>query len=166
VEAMPTFILDKNVKTFEKHGVLSKSEIHSRYEILVENYSKTIHIEALTLIDLVKKNIVPAVLATEGELVTLLKRKKQVGEYSVALEENLLKKLSGLADQLVKRLEELEEVAVNVPAEDSLTVAKYYRETVFSKTLELRMAVDELETAVGSKNWTLPTYAELLYSVL
>jgi len=164
-EALPAFILPKNIKLFTKHGVFSESEIFSRYEILLENYQKTIHIEALTMIDLVKKEILPASISYQNELVTLLNSKKAC-DIDTGLEETLVKKLSGLTSSLYKKLENLEAMVLNTKTiSDSLELAKYYRNSVFMAMTELRVIIDELETLVAKKYWSLPTYAEILYSV-
>lgn len=165
VEALPTFVLPKNVEMFKKHHVFTESEVHSRYEILLENYQKTIHIEALTMIDLVKKEILPSSLSYQTELVTLLHGKKACGIASEP-EETLLIKLSSLTASLYKKLEELEAAVLCVKTiKDKLELARYYRFSVFMAMTELRLIADELETMVAKRHWTLPTYAEILYSV-
>lgn len=166
-EALPAFVLPKNMEMFGRHNVFSEHEIHSRYDILLENYSKTINIEALTMIDMVNKQIIPAVIAYENELAQLIMNKKALGgEVSASLEEKLLDKISRLADCLGKRLEHLSEQTIAVrDIKDSLELAKAYREKVCTAMSELRLIVDELELLVSSKHWTLPTYAEILNSV-
>ena len=166
VDALPTFILPKNIAVFTKHHVLTESEIASRYEITLENYQKTIHIEALTMIDLVKKEIIPASIGYQNELASLLERKKTIGEFESTLEEQLLKKISLLSTCMFKKLESLENSLLQTKSNDNcLTLAKFYRDVVFNNMSELRLLVDELETVVAKKYWSLPTYAELLYSV-
>ncbi len=165
VEALPTFVLPKNVEMFKKHHVFTETEIHSRYEILLEGYQKTVHIEALTMIDLVKKEILPSCISYQSELVTLLSGKKACG-IQAEPEETLTKKLSTLTAALYKKLEELETSILNgKTTADSLELAKYYRNSVFMAMTELRLVIDELETMVARKHWSLPTYAEILYSV-
>lgn len=164
-DALPAFILPKNIELFTKHGVFSESEIHSRYEILLENYQKTIHIEALTMIDIVKKEILPASISYQNELVALLNSKKACA-IDFSLEETLVKKLSALTSSLYKKLEDLETMVLNTKTiSDSLELAKYYRNSVFMAMTELRVIIDELETLVAKKYWSLPAYAEILYSV-
>ena len=166
VEALPWFIEPKNVALFTKHAVFSESEIHSRYNILLEGYCKTIHIEALTMIDLVKKEIIPASLGYQKELCELLQKKKALGAYESGLEEFLLGKISGLSTRLLKKLDLLEDSLLKTKEEDDeLALAKHYRESVFGIMSELRLVVDELETIVAKEYWRIPTYAELLYSV-
>jgi glutamine synthetase len=166
VDALPAFILPKNIAVFTKHHVLAESEIHSRYEILLEGYQKTIHIEALTMIDMVKKEIVPSSIGYQNELAKLLQCKKAIGEFDTTLEEQLLKKLSTLSACLFKKLEILENSLLQTKSNDNcLELARFYRDVVFSNMSELRLLVDELETMVAKKYWSLPTYAEFLYSV-
>lgn len=166
-DAMPAFVNSKSINLFTKHNVFCAQEIHSRYDILLENYSKTINIEALTMIDMVKKQIIPAILGYEKELSDVIIQKKAISqEISTSLEENLLNKISKLAECLEKRLDQLTVQTISVKGiKDSLGLAKAYREKVFMAMSELRLVVDELETLISSKHWTLPTYAEILNSV-
>ena len=166
-DAMPYYITDKNTKVFTKHCVLTGTEMHSRYEILLENYCKTIHIEALTMNEMVKKYVFPAVIEYEKELAgTAVKKKAFSSTISCRLEETLLTNISGLSDLLYERLNTLESNIlslqnINVPLE----IAKYYRESILISMQSLREVVDELETLIGKKYWTVPTYGDLLYSV-
>ena len=166
VDALACFTDSENVRVLTRQGVLTESELHSRYEIMLEHYCKTVHIEALTMIDLVKKEILPAALCYEAELCSLLGAKRGCGVFDTAAETRLLTKLSDLCGCLVKKLELLEEALLRTKTqEEMLTHAKRYRDTVFAAMSELRAVVDELETLVAKKHWSLPTYAELLYSV-
>jgi len=167
-EALPALIHPKNVDMFVRHGVYSKHELHSRYEILLENYSKTINIEALTMIDMVNKYVIPAVVAYQKELAELILSKKSISpEIETTMEENLLNKLAMLSVSLEKRLNNLSEQTLEVrKLSDNLAVAVAYREKVFMAMNELRLVVDELEMLVSSKHWTVPTYSEILNSVL
>ncbi len=165
VDALPSFIAEKNTRLFEKHHVFTAVEIHSRYEILLENYCKTLHIEALTMIDLVKKEVIPSCINYQNEFASLINAKAG-GEYDSLLEDTMLKKLSRLSSCLIKKLEALEnsllETKTNV---DTLTLAQFYKDTIFSNMSELRLVVDELETSVSKRHWSLPSYGELLYSI-
>jgi glutamine synthetase len=166
-EALPAFILPKNVELFTRHRVFTEHEIHSRYDILLENYSKTINIEALTMIDMVNKQILPAVLAYENELAQLILNKKAVSsEITTSPEENLLNKIAKLSECLGKRLEYLSEQTIAVrEIKDNLKLAIAYREKVCTAMSELRLIVDELEMLVSRKHWNIPTYAEILNSL-
>lgn len=166
-DALPYFIHSKNVDLFTKHHVFSESELYSRYEILMENYYKTIHIEALTMIDMVKKYIIPSVLSYQGEIASIANNKKQLAPtLSCELEENLLENLSRLGNCLYKKLDVLETSVLNSKNNSDLfEMAKYYRESIFINMQHLRGVVDELETLISKEYWTLPTYSELLFSV-
>jgi len=167
VDALPAFISPKSIELFTRHHVFSESEIHSRYEILLENYSKTLHIEALTLIDMVKKGIIPACISYQNELLQLLSSKKAFKDFDSSLEEGLISKLSRLSGCLAVKLEALENAVIETKSAhmDALSLARFYRDRVFSAMSELRLIIDELETIVAKKHWPYPTYAEILYSV-
>jgi len=166
--ALPAFIQQKSIDMFTRHQVFTEHEIHSRYDILLENYSKTINIEALTMIDIVNKQIIPAVFDYQLELAELIQKKKSINaDLSVSIEENLLTKIAKLSECLQKRLENLSEQTIAVrEAKDNLELAKAYRERVYMTMSELRMIVDDLELLVSSKHWKIPTYAEILNSVI
>jgi len=174
VDALPEFISQKSVELFKTHRVFTEAELHSRYEILMELYCKTIHIEALTMIDIVKDEIIPANVAYQNELVKLIKFKKDSedspGEYDPTMEDLLLSKISKLSACLIKKLTELEDVcrdSYDVKKDkDILDCAKFYRDKVFFAMSELRLIVDELEMLISNKFWGLPTYAKMLYSVV
>ncbi|MBQ5590285.1 MAG: glutamine synthetase III [Clostridia bacterium] len=168
-EALPHLLDDKNIRVFERFGVYSKTELEARYEILMENYCTTISIEALTMIEIVKKHIVGSVLAYETALAELINSKSKI-KVSCEFEKNLLKKISCLADDLGEKLEKLEEAIKGVKhtkdPEKIGEMGKYYREVVFESMENLRVVVDELETLVDAEYWPLPTYSEILFSVL
>ena len=166
-DALPSFVNSKNVELFTKHHVLSETELYSRYEILLDNYSKTIHIEALTMIDLAKKEIIPAILGYQGEIAEIANNKKKLSSsIQCCLEENILNKISALGNSLYSKLEDLEKSVLDAKLHtEALDLAKYYREPVFMNMQQLRAVVDELETLVSKKYWTLPSYGELLFSV-
>lgn len=166
-EALPAFIGQSSIDLFTRHQVFTEYEIRSRYEILLENYCKTINIEALTMIDMVNKHVIPAVIAYQNDICNLLNSKKASGlDVSVALEDKLISKISKLSECLLKQLEKLSQEAVAVKEiKDNLQLAKAYREQVYSAMNELRLAVDKLEILIGKDYWSLPTYAEILNSV-
>lgn len=166
-DAMPHFLSEKNIRLFAKFSVLSKAEIYSRYEILLENYCKTIHIEALTMLEMVKKNVFPSVIRYEKDLAdTLMKKKALSSSLSCRLEENLLSRISELSDCLHERLNTLENNLLGLEGiSEPLEMAKYYREYISMSMQSLREVVDQLETIVGKDYWTVPTYGDLLYSI-
>ncbi|MCL2033462.1 MAG: glutamine synthetase III [Oscillospiraceae bacterium] len=167
VDALPEFISEKSIELFTKHNVFIESEIHSRHDILMEGYCKTIHIEALTMVDMVKGIIIPACVDYQNDLTRLLGQKKACGEYDASLEEYLLKNIAKLSACLLRRLTVLESAVLEAKEEaDILVHAKFYRDKVYSAMSELRFIVDELETFVARKHWPLPNYADILFSVI
>ena len=165
VEALPEFINPKNIAVLKKHNVLGEEEIHSRCEILLDNYCKTINIEALTLLDMVRQGIIPAVFEYESELIGLIEKKKAHG-YPVYPEDLILSRISELSGCLYKMLEDLEDSLVNVyGVTNSPQLARYYRYTVFSIMQKVREAVDKLEQLVAKKHWPYPSYSDMLFSI-
>lgn len=166
VDALPALISSKNIALFTKHHVFRESELRSRYEISIENYCKTIHIEALTMIDIVRKEIIPASISYQKELFDLMAQKKSCGAYDCSLEEALAEQLVNLSVCLAKKLEGLESALIeSKQISESAALARYYRDVVFNLLSEIRLIVDELETITAKKHWPLPTYADMLYSV-
>lgn len=167
VDALPEFVSQKSILLFTKHQVFTEAELRSRYDILLENYYKTLHIEALTMIDMVKKGVIQAAIAFQKELCDTLASKKSLGiPVECRLEEELVKKISGLSYSLFDGLNTLEQTVLSAKEfTDSYTVAKYYREHVFAAMNELRITVDALETMIPADFWPYPTYGEILYSV-
>ena len=168
VDALPKFIDEKNIKLFAKHNVFTKTELRSRYEILLENYCKTVHIEALTMEDMVKNSIIPSSISYQFELAGLLEKKQNCDKsLNTSVEEKLLAKLASLTDIIYRKCEELENALSDRKSfdGDDLKLAQYYRDKICAIMAELRVSVDELEMSVAKKYWAFPTYGEILYSV-
>ncbi len=167
VEALPYFISEKNIRLFTKHKVFTATEIHSRYEILMENYCKTINIEALTMLEMVKKEIIPAVCSYIKELSnTAISKKTLSSEINCELEKSIVSQLTSLSGSLYERIKQLEDGLLGVKGQDPLqTQGEYYRDIVFPAMQELRAIADEIETLVGEEYWPYPTYGQLLFSV-
>ncbi len=166
VDALPEFISDKSIALFTRHHVFTELELRSRYEILMEGYCKTIHIEALTMVDMVKGEIIPACVDYQNDLAKLLGQKKACGEFDTGMEERLLGTISKLSTCLMKKLTVLEDALLESKNEpDIFAHASFYRDRIFAAMLELRLVVDELETLTAKKHWPLPSYGEMLYSV-
>ena len=167
-EAMEHYIDKKNVDLFVKHGIVSEQEIHARYEIELEHYSKQLNIEALSMLDMAKREITPAVITFINELAQTVSNKKRVSPFmSCYAEEGLLKSLSAELETFVKKTDELE-AAVKAAADyssDNLEYAKYFRNTVFAIMEELRAVGDEMETKMPAKQWPYPSYGEILFGV-
>ena len=166
-DALPYFISQKNVDLFTKYKVFSESEIHSRYEIQLENYVKTINIEALTMIEMVRKDIVPAVVSYIKDLTKTATMSKALSDdIDCEFEISLASKLSSLANSMVKKLVALDETLLNAKdITDALELAQYYSKNVFITMQELRAVADEIETLAGEKYWPYPTYGQLLFNV-
>ena len=167
VEALPEFISSKSIEVFGRHNVFNEAEIRSRYEILMESYCKTIHIEALTMVDMVKGEIFPACIDYQNDLTKLLERKKTCGEYDASLEEHLLGNIAKLSSCLLRKLSVLENALLESKEErEILSQASFYRDRIFAAMSELRLIIDELETLVARKHWPFPAYGRILYSVM
>ena len=167
-EAMQHYVDKKNVDLFVRNGILTEAEIHARYEIELETYSKQLRIEALTMIDMAEKNITPAVISFVSKLSDAAIAKKQLSEsFSVYVETSLIGELSEKLEAFVKKTAELK-AAVDGAAEyknDTLAEASYYRNTVFALMDELRKIGDSMETKTSAACWPYPSYAEILFGV-
>ena len=165
VDALPHFLDEKNIKVFTKHKVFTEVEMHSRTEILLENYSKTINIEALTTAEMATKEILPAVMAYEKQVCDVLLSKKNAG-VAYNLEQSIANKIDSLAESLNSKIAELDSAIVKAQGiSDVYEAAKCYHDEVFATMQSLRAVADELETIVGEKYWPFPTYEELLFNV-
>lgn len=167
VEALPKFIEPKNMETLIRHNVLSEGEIRSRYLILMDEYCKTVHIEALAITSMIKKEIMPSAFSYEHKLASLIQAKKSLGAFECEPEECLLAKLSGLAGVLFCKLASLEETLSGIKINDGdiLAKAEFFKEAISGAIEDMRPTIDELESIVPKNLWGLPTYAEILYSV-
>ncbi|MDR0818693.1 MAG: glutamine synthetase III [Oscillospiraceae bacterium] len=165
VDAIPLMEKSENIKLFERLGVFSESEVKSRVELSLENYYKTIHFEALTVVDMAHRDVDPAVIAYESEVAKLAKTLKELGIDNTN-ELGLLKNLLKLGGASAKALATLEgELVAADKQSDALSIAKHYRERVFPAMQSLRSVVDELETVVAAKYWPYPSYGQILYGV-
>ncbi len=168
VECIPTFIKDKNVAVFVKHGVLSKSEIESRYEILLENYVKTINIEALTMINMAKTEILPAAFKFSKELSDTINSVKATGmSVEVSAQSSVLKELSPVLSSFASNLTALKKTLEKAGAETSsaLKQADTFSKTVIPAMEALRTDADKLEAILPKDLYPFPTYADLLFNV-
>ena len=166
-DALPYFLHKKNVDLFTSHKVFTKEEMESRYEILMENYCKVINIEALTMIEMVKKEILPAVSAFSKELSDALLAKKNIAEdISCQYEDSLIHKLSALLSCAYDKVSLLEKDTVDAKDMTDITeMGHYYREKVFADMAELRIVIDELETITAKTYWPYPSYGHLLFGI-
>ena len=166
-DAMPAMIADKNVKMLTAHKIFSPAELHSRYEILLENYSKTVNIEALTMVDMARKEILPAVEGyTKSLAETLAAKKAAVAGLPCKYETATITKLSELSDEIADATADLDsEIAKFQAIEDVTEAANDIRDVILGKMDALRTVCDEAETITAKEFWPFPTYSDLLFSV-
>ena len=167
-DALPHFIDEKNIELFTKHGIFTKEELFSRYEIWLENYYKTINIESNTLAEMIQKQVIPSVYTYVEKLAdTAAAKKSVVADVSVASEAALISKLSTLADTMAKDLETLKADTAKALAssDDVLACSKAYQETVLEDMETLRKSADEAEALIPDELLPYPTYDELLFSI-
>ena len=166
-DCMPHLLDEKNVRMLTSHKVFSEAELKSRCEIMLDNYCKTVLIEANTMIDMAKTEIAPAVSEYVLELAkTAAAKKAAESSISCNYETGLLKKLAILEDQIMIKAEELEDAVLKVQDITDITEEScMIRDSVLSKMGELRIACDSAETMTAKKFWPFPTYGDLLFSV-
>ena len=167
-EALQHLLDEKNVKMFKKFGVYSETELKSRFEIHNENYSKIINIEAETMLEMANKLYLPAASAFGAELAATIATKKAASAgVDVSYEEELLKKVSSLTGEIFKKVQVLEKAVSDAKTiSEASKLAFFYRETVFTAMNELRCVVDQLEVVTPKAKWPVPSYGDMLYSVV
>ena len=167
-DALPHFIAEKNIELFTKHGIFTKEELFSRYDIWLENYYKTINIESNTLAEMIQKQVIPSVYTYVEKLAdTAAAKKSVVADISVASEAALISKLSTLADTMAKDLETLKADTAKALASsnDVLACSKAYQGTILEDMEVLRKSADEAEALIPDELLPYPTYDELLFSI-
>ena len=167
-DALPHFIAEKNIELFTKHGIFTREELFSRYDIWLENYYKTINIESNTLAEMIQKQVIPSVYTYVEKLAdTAAAKKSVVADISVASEAALISKLNTLADTMAKDLETLKADTAKALAssDDVLACSKAYQETVLEDMEVLRKSADEAEALIPDELLPYPTYDELLFSI-
>ncbi len=167
VDALPAYIAEKNIAMFSRHGVLTRDELEARYNIHLENYCKVMTIEGNTLLDMARRQIMPAVSKYSDELATALFHKQNCGiPLSVKMEEATLRKLADLSGKLYDACEALERAINKAPAMDGgIKAACYYRDEVDARRQKASGLINQLEAITGAQHWPLPTYADILFSV-
>ena len=165
--AMKALLADKNIRLMEQFGVLTKTEMHSRYEVEIEHYSKVINIEALTMLEMLRKQITPAVAGYSSEVASAAAAKQAVSDkLSVRSETKLLEKLSAGADELSDAIDELQEAVDKATAESDEPAKSYlYHDAVLPAMEKARKASDTLERICSEDYWPLPSYSRMLYYV-
>ena len=165
--AMKALLADKSIRLMEQFGVLTKTEMHSRYEVEVEHYSKVINIEALTMLEMLRKQIMPAVAGYSSEVASAAAAKQAVSDkLSVRSETKLLEKLSAGADELSDAIDTLQEAVDQATAESDEPAKSYlYHDAVLPAMEKARKASDTLERICSEDYWPLPSYSRMLYYV-
>jgi glutamine synthetase len=168
VESIKALINEKNLSVMEKHGVLSRVEMQSRYEISLEHYIKTINIEALTMLEMARRQILPAVIKFATAIASSINTiKAAVTDADISAQAELLTEVSKLTSALKKNISLLGASVDKASSMhgDTFEQASFYRFDVFEKMAALRAIADELETIVDEKIWPFPTYADMLFNI-
>ncbi len=167
VDAIPALTTDKAIDVFEKHGVYTRDELFSRSEIMYEQYSKVINIEALAMVNISRKNIVPAVMAYQTSLAESISTLKAVG-MDVTVQERLLNAITSNLKELYIETVELEKSvkeAAKYGEEEIPAKARYYHDVVAANMKKVRKPADALEMLVDKKAWPMPSYGDLIFEV-
>lgn len=166
-DALPYFISDENIKFFTSHKVFSEVEMYSRYEILNESYVKIINIEALTMIDMTRKDILPAASKFAKNLTDTVIAKKQLSDkIDTSYELELVDIVSSLTSKIYARVKKLESaLAQSKEITDVADLSKFYRDSVLAAMNQLRTVSDELEATMDKDLWPYPSYGELLFGI-
>ena len=167
VDAMPTVLLKKNIDLFEKHGIYTETEVRSRYEINLDVYSKTINIEAQTMVEMALRQILPSVNKYVKQLAEAMSLKGMIDPlFKSGMERDLIRKLSVLEDKAYTQVGELQKLLAKAPSYDNnLECAIYYKDRIIPAMEKLRSFCDEMEINTSSEFWPFPTYGDLLFSV-
>ena len=166
-DCMPHLLDKKNVDMLTSHKVFSVAELESRCEIMLENYCKTVTIEANTMVEMAETQIAPAVSKFTASVAKGAQQKKALDpSIACGYETGLVKKLSDLTDRIVVKIDELQDALLTLhDAKDIIEESAMIRDSVLPKMCELRLACDEAETLTAKKYWPFPTYGDILFSV-
>ncbi len=166
-DCLPCYVNEKNIKLFTEHRVFTEAEMRARYEILLENYSKTINIEALTMLDMSKKDIMPAVSSFIGNLSDIVIAKKTaVSGVDCSYEEELIKKLSSSLGSMYENVKMLEdELSKRKTISDAQKQADYFKDTIIPRMAKIRKLADGMEVLTERSFWPYPSYADLLFGI-
>ena len=167
VDTIPALTTEKAVKLFEKFGIFTRAELCSRAEVLYDTYAKTINIEALTMIDMAGKQIIPSVIAYTSKLAdSICKVQSACPEADVSAQRELLMETSALLAQMKQALNHLEQKREAAAAiEDSVEKARTYKDVIVPAMEALRAPADRLEMIVDKENWPFPSYGDLIFEV-
>ena len=167
VDAIPHYKDEKNIKLFTKHNIFSEIEVISRTDILLEEYSKTVNIEAVTMLHIASKEIIPAVVDYVTDICQSASLKMSINpNMACACEQGLISEISAKQDELFFAVNTLKKSLNEVPRDDASVTATYYKEVIIPAMAAVRKPADELELLVGRDYWPFPTYGDLLFSVV
>ena len=167
-DCLPCYIKEKNIKLFTEHKVFNEAEMRARYEIHLDNYAKTINIEALTMVDMARKDILPAVSAFVKQLSdTVISKNSAIGRIDCTYEESIINEISSLENSAFKKVNEIEELlkTAKESSNSAQKIAEYYKDIVIPKMDELRALADRMEVLTDRNYWPYPSYADLLFGV-
>ncbi|MBQ0038306.1 MAG: glutamine synthetase III [Clostridiales bacterium] len=167
VDCMPTYIDKKNMALFTKHGIFTEAEMYARYEIHLENYCKVTAIECDTLLDMVMRNILPAVTKYSDALAgTIVHKQQALSQLPCDAETELLTRISGLSSRLYQVSGQLRAAMEAAPAAESgITAARYFRDEISTRINQAGELINALEVITSAEYWPYPTYADILFSV-
>ncbi len=170
VDALPAFLMEKNIRLFTSHGIFTEKEMRSRYAILLDSYNKIINIEAHTMIDMARKEILPAVSRYSGDLAEILESKIAAGEsigtkIAHNMEQETLGTLSELADKAHTQVVQLETLVAKTDHRDDLARGEYYRDIVIPAMNDLRKTCDAMELLTARDYWPFPQYGDMLFNI-
>lgn len=164
-DALPHLCDERNVAMFERQGVYSRTELESRYVINLENYCKIIKIESLTMIEMAKKDILPAVSTYVRKMAEAVSCTRSIADVECGFEVDMIRNLTNLSTNMYKKMRSLEELLAEAPQGDDQRLAEYYRDAIIPAMDRLRAVADEIEPLVGEKYWPYPTYGRMLFAV-
>lgn len=165
VDALPLLKLPKNVELFERHGVFNRAEINSRVDIILENYSKTLHIEALTLIEMMNRDVVPAITAYTSTLCEAVNNKNLI-RADATVENQLITRLSAANKEIFELTSQLKMAVSSVErSKDVLERASEYHNKILTLMNDIRKYADSAESVVPSGYWPYPSYGDLLFKI-
>ena len=168
VDALPRYLDQKNVELFTSHKIYTEAEMEARYETILEEYAKTLNIEALTMSQMVRQDILPAVSAYVASLAEAVASKRAVcAQLPCTAETALIQSLSTLMDSAFEKVESLDTLLSDgkVQSENTLAVATYYKDTIIPAMTALRAVVDEMEVNTAADFWPYPSYGDLMFRV-
>ena len=165
VDALPLFLDSKNIELFTRHHIFTETEMRSRYAILLDNYNKVVNIEAQTMIDMTRKEILPAVSRYVGEVSDTLIKKKSLEFVPCTLEEEIIRELSELSDKAYTQLVKLETLAGKSDYADDLARGMAIRDYIIPAMNDLRKTCDSMEQLCAENYWPFPQYGDLLFRI-